>query len=350
LAVVLLAACAASPIVEEPVAGPASATTLRGVNFDHTGGFERAMDATAVARSFDHLTALGVTSVALTPSFFQKSLADPTFFWKRPRAEVDRELRTAIRLAHERGLTVMLKPHLWLEDRSDGAWRGFIAPTGADWDGWRTAYREVLLSYADLARDEHVVAFTLGSELSALARARPSFWRELARDVGARFPGLITYAANWHDELEEIVWWDAVDLIGVDAFWPLVDGADQTLTEADAIRRLKTIRARLLLVSRRFDRAILVTEIGLKSATGAALRPWQWHEPDRETVDLELQTTFYRAVAEVFPLRLDDDVRGLYLWKWHADLDWGGTRNTDFTPRGKPAEQVIGRWFGRPPP
>ena len=51
----------------------------------------------------------------------------------------------------------------------------------------------------------------------------------------------------------------------------------------------------------------------------------------------------YYVVA--FDLATDAWLAGIYFWKWYADLGWGGSRNSDFTPRSKPAERVMADWY-----
>ncbi|MGH9321050.1 MAG: hypothetical protein ACRD21_09275 [Vicinamibacteria bacterium] len=40
-----------------------------------------------------------------------------------------------------------------------------------------------------------------------------------------------------------------------------------------------------------------------------------------------------------------DWIRGIYGWKWPTDLDLGGSDPSGFTPNGKPAEEVLHRWY-----
>ena len=62
----------------------------RGVNFDHLGGFDRRIDQHLAARSLDYLRErLSVRHVAITPSFFQKTLTDTSFYYKRDRDDID---------------------------------------------------------------------------------------------------------------------------------------------------------------------------------------------------------------------------------------------------------------------
>lgn len=346
----LPAACRSEPPIEVPTGEFTSlpAGFQRGMNIEPIGGFGGRLDLRQLPASLDELVELGVDHVALIPSFFQERLGETGFIWPSGRERVDADTRAAIRLAHDRGLRVLLKPHLWLEDTSDGSWRGDINPDAEGWQSWRASYRDAVLSYARLAAEEGVAAISIGSELTELALARPRFWRELAADVRALFGGQITYAANWDREFEQIQWWDATDAIGVDAFWPLVDSAEAELTQAGCVARMGAIREQLATVSTRVDRPVILTEIGYKSASGAAYDPWEWHADDQEP-DPQLQSLIYRCLADVLGAGAAESwLEGLYVWNWYTNPRWGGLSNSDFTPRRKPAQGILEAWFRAP--
>ena len=52
---------------------------------------------------------------------------------------------------------------------------------------------------------------------------REENWRSIIEAVRAIFtkPDSLTYAANWGEEERAIRWWDALDYIGIDAYYPL---------------------------------------------------------------------------------------------------------------------------------
>lgn len=324
----------------------------RGMNIEPLGGYGGQIDLRALPASLDALVRLKVDHVALIPSFFQRQLGDSEFYWKDSRQRIAADTRAAIAMAHERDLKVLLKPHLWLEDQSDGHWRGDINPTAEAWEQWQSSYRDAVLEYAQLGADAGVAALSIGSELTNIALAHPEFWRQLANEVRAVFPGQVTYAANWDREFAEITWWDAVDAIGVDAFWPLAESADEVLTPALCEMRLGSIRDRIDAVAAANDRPVILTEVGYKSATGAAFQPWEWHE-GRQRPDPELQALLYDCIGRVFGTAASgtssagDDawLSGVYFWNWYTSPRWGGLTNSDFTPRGKPAERVLQAWF-----
>ena len=321
----------------------------RGMNLEPIGGFGGEFASRFLPSSLAALARLGVDHVALVPSFFQERLGDTAFTWSGSRERVREETRTAIRVAHRGGLAVLLKPHLWLRDRSGDRWRGDIDPAESAWPAWSEAYRGVVLEYARLGDEEEVEALSIGSELARISVARPEFWRGLVAEVRTVYSGTITYAANWDGEFESIEWWDAVDLVGVDAFWPLLRPGEEVLTPELAVRRLEEARDRMAAVSRSTGRPVLITEIGYRSAADGAAAPWRWHDEGAEAADPEVQAIAYRAIARVFARAAAESppwLEGLYFWLWSPDLARGGPDDGDFTPRGKPAEGIVRAWFG----
>jgi len=119
----------------------------------------------------------------------------------------------------------------------------------------------------------------------------------LVTAVRAVFHGVITYSANW-DEAQGVTFWQSVDVLGVNAFYPLQTrrGATAADLEAGALgvsRQLAALHART-------RKKILLTEVGYKAITDSALRPWEWPaEVNLETlpVDEAFQAQAYRAMA-----------------------------------------------------
>ena len=51
---------------------------------------------------------------------------------------------------------------------------------------------------------------------------RDGQWRAVIAAVRAEFDGTLTYAGDWTDAIY-VPWWDALDLIGVDAYYQLAE-------------------------------------------------------------------------------------------------------------------------------
>ncbi len=180
--------------------------------------------------------------------------------------------------------------------------------------------------------------FAIGTELIGTS-GRETDWRNVIGDVRSRFSGPIVYASNHSGEETSIHWWDAVDYIGVDAYYPLTNQNNPTLAE------LKTAWATpattLENLSKQYNRPIILTEIGYRSVDGANQHPWEWQSGG--TVDLQEQADCYRAVLETFWGK--SWLRGIYWWYWSTDPNQGGAADMDYTPHDKPAEQVLKQFY-----
>ena len=293
---------------------------------------------------------LGVTHLTLVAFGWQKAPDAPTVRadtgdgWY---SESHRGIRTLARQADALGMGVILKPHLWVggydaaQDRSD---IGFDTESG--WAEWEADYRRFLMLYARLAAEVDADALVLGTELTRSATERPAFWRALAEEARTVYDGNLTYAANWHEAYENVQFWGALDYVGVQAYFPLTDAADPSLEMLQA--GWGSHRAALAKIHERTGRPVLLTEVGYRSAEGAAARPWEWPERDDGAApDPSLQARCYQAFLST--VGRAPWLKGGIIWKWHPPAEVEGP--TAFTPQGKPAEQVLRRWFtGAAPP
>lgn len=104
-------------------------------------------------------------------------------------------------------------------------------------------------------------------------------WRRLIADVRQRFDGKLTYAANF-DQYQDVAFWDALDLIGVNAYFPLRGASDAPAAPRDLLplfqdRWREVLGAIDTMRSQRgLDQPVLFTEIGYTARAGATLEPW----------------------------------------------------------------------------
>src|SRR5262249_44450416 len=121
--------------------------------------------STAYARTLDECVKMGARWVSITPFGRVIDLSgrgvDPTF--EKPFTENREDVRRAIDMAHARGLSVMLVPHLWVES---GEWRAQIdPPSDAAWDAWAKSYGQFVRGWAEVAEQTRVDLFSAGVEL-----------------------------------------------------------------------------------------------------------------------------------------------------------------------------------------
>jgi len=118
-----------------------------------------------------------------------------------------------------------------------------------------------------------------------------TFIRHMGGQQGGNYSGKLIYAASWggasfgasQPEFENITWWDAIDIIGVDAYFPLtqmsadVDVASLSQAWNGALQTgasgQKNITQRLASVSAKYDRPILFTSAGYASSPGSNSSP-----------------------------------------------------------------------------
>jgi hypothetical protein len=278
--------------------------------------------------------------VSLTPFAFQRQknsagISGTTANYKH--AESDERIAASAKTAHELGMKVLLKPHVWVGDSS---WCGAIQPP--DWDAWVDSYAPVVEHYAKLATEIRADGYLLGNELGTATKARPERFRELVALARKHYEGPISYAANW-DEAARIPFWDDLDAIGVNAYWPLTKNKDAD--EEEMYQGALKIEAHLSELASKTGRPILLTEIGFRSVAGSAVDPNTWPEHDRgRKVDFAAQERAYRAVLRAFWGR--PYLRGFYFWKVISDGSWredGG--EAGFSPIDKPAGQVMRQYY-----
>jgi hypothetical protein len=295
----------------------------------------------------DDVAALGTTDITLIPFAFQSSAQTPTIRMHTDGgwySESTVGIRDLAERARERGMGIILKPHIWIGDYSaDGQSRHTIGfDTEDEWATWEAEYRTFLMYYARFAQEIDARVLVVGSELSRVARERPTLWRSLAEAVRAEYDGNLTYAANWNGDLREISFWDALDYIGVQAYFPISD--DNAQRSHEQLARGWDEHANMLAdMSRAASRPVLFTEIGYRSAPDAASAPWRWPEDaETEAPDPEMQAACYRAFFQ----RLGNApwLGGAIVWKWHPEPE--GKRPVGFTPQNKPAEEVLRQGFG----
>ncbi len=293
----------------------------------------------AFERTLDEAVRNGATWVSLTP-FGRTWDLKPTgidLTFEAPFEDNRRAVLAAVRQAHARGLRVFLVPHLWVET---GEWRALIDPgDDAAWARWTDAYRGFVITWAEVAREAEVDMLSVGVELrSWVTTPRAGSMLSIIADVRRVYPGLLTYSANW-DDVEDTQIFGALDLVGINAFYPLADHEGATREELAAGGR--RVAAKIAKLARTLERPVVLTEIGYTTRADPAVRPWEW--PDGMTAvhpDQQAQADAYRAL--IAPFLEARWCAGFFVWRYYADPDdvsqeaeWG------FSPRGKLAELVL---------
>ena len=286
----------------------------------------------------------GANWVAVVPYAFVDP-ADPRVAFDRERqfwGETADGVAKTIEYARASGLAVLLKPHLWV--RGQG-WPGEFKPrTDEEWTTFLDGYRDYILRFAEVADSMNVEMMSVGTEVDPVALARPDYWRALIAEVRGIYGGRLTYAANW-DKYRQIEFWDALDLVGVDAYFPLAD--DPTPSVETLIRAWEPWSEELRGVAEATGKQILFAEYGYRSVDGAAGRQWELPEGRRARglpSNGAAQAAAYEALFRVWWNR--PWFAGGFAWKWYAGMPSDEWIATDYSPQGKTAETVMASWYG----
>lgn len=249
--------------------------------------------------------------------------------------ESDEGVIGSIQLAHEKKLTVMLKPHLWI---AHGMYTGaFSLPTEEKWQLWESSYQEYMLHFATIADSLNAELFCIGTELGETIKKRPRFWQALIDTLKKTYHGKLTYAANW-DDYERVPFWEKLDYIGVDAYFPLSENKTPSINELK--KCWKKYNDDLKKASTALNRPVLFTEYGYRNVDYNSVAPWKENEGNQND---KAQSNAFEAFYQSFAG--EKWFAGGFMWKWYVDTSHHGGGKIDFTPQNKPALKVIENWY-----
>ncbi len=293
------------------------------------------------AKSIASLKEVNANYVTVMPFGFIRSLNHPEIIYNQERqwfGETREGVSQYVELLHKNKINVMMKPQIWVWNGEYTGWVEMGSET--DWLQLEETYKNFILDFAKVAEAKEIEIFCIGTELEKFIEHRPEYWRELITEVKKIYRGKLTYAANW-DEYKRVPFWDGLDYIGVDAYFPISESKTPTVEEA--IAGWKRWKTELKDFSENENKKILFAEYGYRSVNFSGKEPWK---SDRQmtSVNLEAQANLleglYQSVWE------EDWFAGGFLWKWFIiNEKVGGTDDNQFTPQNKPVLQLISKQY-----
>lgn len=364
----LLLGCASQPTYNDPIEGK-----IKGLVF--TGPAKGPLQE----HMFSSMIQVNSNFVAVVPeaTVYRQTLSvvydfENQWFGERKQATLE-----GIQLARNNGLKVMLKPHLtigwdmskWVRPELDitdslsrityqksasefirqqenkigskSNWRGELMTTDPDsWSVFEEGYEKFILDYARIADSLNVEIFCIGTEMKRTALEKPEFWGRLIKRVREVYKGPLTYAANW-DSYDKIEFWDELDYIGVDAYFPLGEARNPTIE--DLKQAWNNYIDELSELASRFKKPIILTEWGYENEDYVGVEPWvlgRFQNSDN-TLNNQAQVLAYRSMFE--KIWTKPWMKGVFVWRW-AYYE-GTSKNPTFSPRNKEAASVLKEWF-----
>ncbi len=284
--------------------------------------------------SLKNLKSTGTEWVSLVTTWYQKDGHSTEIEPDKDSTPTDESIIHAIDVIHSMGMKVMLKPHV---DLYNDEWRGEISFNNEkDWQEWFSSYKNFICHYARLAEENGVEQFSVGCELVKTTEREE--WFDVIKDVRENFSGMVTYAADWSN-YGNVTFWNALDFIGIDAYFELTDKNDPSM--AELLNAWKKWETGIETIHNSTGKKIVFTEIGYRSIDGCNRDPWNWQR--HGIIDLQEQADCYEAAFSTF---WDKEwFKGFYWWMWEPDPDIGGPNDDGYTPYGKPAESVLKSYY-----
>ena len=280
--------------------------------------------------------------VALMPFGFIKELENPNVQYNSSRQWFGETKKGLAHYASEFKkvkVKVMVKPQIWV---SRGLYTGFIEMKSEEnWKLLENSYEKFILDYAIIAEKMKAEILCIGTELEKFVAQRPKYWALLITKIKKVYKGKLTYAANW-DEFKRVPFWKQLDLIGVDAYFPLSDKKTPTVAEFE--NGWKRHKKEIQKIQKENDKPILFTEYGYRSIDFTGKKPWESNRVEG-SVNLVAQKNATQAIFNQF--WKEDWFAGGFIWKWfHNHEKVGGDNNNRFTPQNKPTEKLIKKLYG----
>jgi hypothetical protein len=286
--------------------------------------------------SLERMAATNTEYVAITVWWLQENLTTTQIYRKPGWTATDKALTIAVARAHELGMKVMLKPMVDPEDAYT-RFRGNI-PSSSE---WFKSYRAFINSYAVFAQENNVDLFCIGCEFKTTEKDETD-WRRIIDEVRERYTGPLTYAATF-DSFQSIAWWDRLDYVGIDAYFPLTSKNQPSVNELR--QAWNRIANAIETWASTIKKPIIFTEIGYRNGDGNNIEPANWIAP--LSLDFTEQLDSYSAAFQTLWNR--PWFYGFYWWIWETNPDAGGLNDADFTPQNKPTEVLLKNWYSKQP-
>lgn len=291
----------------------------------------------------DPVLKINANAAAIMPFGFIRDLRTPEIIFNTERqwfGETRAGAKQYIELLHKNNIKIMLKPQIWIWG---GEFTGGLKmESEEDWNTLEKSYRNFIITYAELAEEVNCEVFCIGTELEQFVKHRPDFWKKLIVDVRKTYKGKLTYAANW-DEYTRVPFWEDIDYIGIDAYFPLSEERHPTLEQLK--EGWQPHKTKIKELSNTVERPVVFTEYGYRSMDYTAHKPWLV-DRNKTAVNLDAQANATQAILNEF--WNEDWFLGGYVWKWFVFHDKvGGIKDNRFTPQNKPAEQTLRTLYGK---
>ncbi|MGC4032886.1 MAG: hypothetical protein QM754_14350 [Tepidisphaeraceae bacterium] len=295
--------------------------------------------------SIDEIAALGADAVKFVVDARQENGSSSRIYLDMRMTPTPEQLGGLIKYAKSKGLRVVLMPIVLLDKPRGNEWRGRIQPES--WDDWWDSYRDILTHFAWIAEGNGVDVLVVGSELISTEN-QVEEWTKTIKKAREVFHGRLTYSSNW-DHYKAVKVWEQLDFIGMNSYWTLGKENDASLDEIKETWR--SIQNELFAFQSKVKKPIFFMEVGWASMANMVTEPWDYTKDEQEApTDTAIQKRLYEGFFQSWYGR--PELGGFSIWEWTPEPDQNDPQSVKetergYTPRGKPAEDVLKQWFAK---
>ena len=303
---------------------------------------------------FDIMADAGIEWVRIQTFLYQNNIHSSSIFSHSEKTASDESLEYIINKLHQNGFKVLLEPVVNLEYTKGGEWMGTIAPD--NWDSWFESYNSLIEHYAKLAQKNAVEELVVGVELNSTHRFKEK-WEQVISNVRKHYQGLTIFVANF-DAYETVPFWDKLDAIGMNFYFPINRRDDLYLpwsevkddyhdpSYEDLLEGWQLWVNALDRWQEKMNKPIVVTEVGYTSQRGSTYQPWSWYLGES---NYEEQYLAYKALFEVWGKKQIVDgkfdngkyIQGIYFFNWSGEKP---ENDRSYIP-SEAAKSIIREWF-----
>ena len=309
-------------------------------------------------REVDKMAALNIEWICLVVIVMQDTFASTKQYRDFKMTPADDEVREIIDYIHSKGIKVQLRPMLECWDGTQRIHVTFpeertIMPGKPinHWTRWFESMNERTWHYASLATRAGCEAYGLDSELD-LTSNQHAHWKTVVATARSVYKGHLTTGhtpiVHILDDLKKYPdhWFHQLDSLGTSFYTPVADKPGATFEEMQ--EKLKEPLEYFRQIAAIYKKPFYFAECGCCSSAGATMLPYFWG--GEGGYDGDEQARFLDAVLTTF--WKEPWWMGMYWWKWDEQnyrpefkVDPRGDKG--FTIDGKPAAEVMKRWYGR---
>ncbi|CAN2040472.1 exported hypothetical protein [Candidatus Magnetomoraceae bacterium gMMP-15] len=359
-------------------------------NWSYKGGslagyYKDAFSIPDARDQIDYMKRIGMNTVALIVTWYQDHQTSIIINRDLERSVSDEGVIDLIKYIHEKGMEVNLKPHV---DCQDGIWRGTVEP--ADVDAWFQSFNEFILYFAEIATENKVEIFTIGTEMASMTRDKNNwpFWHQLVDRIRSelKYQGQVTYAAHefellgqedegsnktlnnnsgsggiqYEREPLDYEFWKEFDFISTTVYYDV--GSNKNLIEEVSTitsnwnswkEKIKYVYDNYLYKNSN-QLYLVLGEIGYRSVDYAHYHPYEISGPNgiglSEEINNEAQSNCYEAIFQALCNSEDglNFLKGAFWWQFEPKQAFEREylkENNYYTPIKKPASDILLKYF-----